>query len=181
MDITTVLRLPREKGVRFGGNKNNRGRGLLRKMADGSESSNEAKKVSPILASQFQLALLQLVEKANLQKQTTIAFPLASTSTGSAEEYRNHDVAAKIISLFPRPVKPPPVAKIPSKKKLQKKVPADDIVKKPAICTIPYNRVRMLMKTAPNITNVSLEAITLTAKAAVRPIYIYSVYYYKML
>lgn len=127
-------------------------------------SNAEAKKASPLLASQFQLALLQFVESANSKKQTTLTFPL-STATGE----RNHDVA-KLLSLLPRPTKPLPSVKIPSKKKVLKKTEAT--AKKHSIYTIPYNRVRMLMKTAPNVTNLSQEAIAMTAKAAVRLNYI---------
>jgi ribosome-binding ATPase YchF (GTP1/OBG family) len=118
---------------------------------------------TPLISSQqLQLAVLQLIEKAGPNppsKQATLSFP---HSSGGGNEAKQQDLT-KLLSFLPQKTKMPPAGKIPSKPKEKKKPEMNP--KKPSICLIPYNRVRMIMKTAPNITSLSQEAITIATKA----------------
>lgn len=146
---------------------------------------------------QLQMAFIKMIENAKTTQQsneqhsssTTLASTLASTTSGSGTGATSglsipllgQNELSRLLSNASNPlshkVSPNKQHRIPKKSKATTAAAGGAGsssgsgmgVKKRghSLCTLPSNRVRMLMKTTPNVVSISQEAITVTSKAAV--------------
>lgn len=125
------------------------------KMAVNKATADEVKNF--LTSPQFQVAMIQLLENTNpLLLQSQSSFKLPDRKDGDIRTLSQQSILIPALKKNSKP--------IPKLKHLQTE---GSQAKKMSLCRIPYNRTRMLMKTAPNVTNISQEAIAVATKAAV--------------
>lgn len=125
------------------------------KMAVNKTTADEVKNF--LTSPQFQVAMIQLLENTNpllLQSQSSLKLP--DRKEGDIRTLSQQSILLPALKKNSKPIP-----------KLKHRQTEGTQAKKLSLCRIPYNRTRMLMKTAPNVTNVSQEAIAVATKAAV--------------
>lgn len=135
---------------------------LVENAKSHSRGSSALSSVNPVQGSQKKSVSIPLMDPAEFNRFVTlISSSSSSSSVSSTKSTKKEDPP------LPKIVKKSPSKLLKIPRKESPALTGKGSVKKAGNCTLPSNKVRLLMKTTPNAIAVSQEAVAVAGKAAV--------------